>query len=276
MLRRKSSSLLPRKPTTATSSRPEKEIRIRVHRMAKVVTVNRSVDSTTRTTRVPPGNVTSVSSTTTPMCERVASARPSTRTLTTPTIGNARADSKTLPTGICASSAKRPILMVNPSPVAVKALAREVAVKALATMLEEEEARRSPRTGIVPVAESAISPNVAVVSSAPRRIPTDRSETIGSALSATSPTSPADIRASSARNRIPMEEAAMAVVGALVVATEEGADEVAEEAVVAEVVAEVVAVSEEDVEEAVATGVSEEVMIRRNRTRRSLLTSRAL
>lgn len=119
--------------------------------VAKEVSANLSADSTTRT-RVPPGSVTNANLTTTPTFGRAVSARTSTKTPTIPTIGSARAVSRTLPTGTCASSAKRQTLTENRSQAVVKALAVAIpaAVKALAAAIPVDD--NSHRIGIAPAA----------------------------------------------------------------------------------------------------------------------------
>lgn len=225
--------------------------------------------------RAPPGSVTSVSSTTTPTCDRADSAKTSTRMLTIPTTGSALVDSKTSRTADSASSVNRLIPAENLQEVkeAPDSHGRASVVTAM-----PEVAERSPRIGTVPAVELVTSPSVAVASNVPRPIPMEALATIGNVPIAAFPTSPVDIRASSARNRIPTE-AVMEVVSAR--ASEEVAEEVVVEAVAVEAVAvaEVVAVevaSEAVLEEAVAIGVFREEMIPRTRTKRLLLTSRVL
>lgn len=112
-------------------------------------------------------------------------------------------------------------------------------------------------------------PNAALASSAQRQIQTDHSEIIGNAANATFQTSPADIPASSARNRILMEARTAVARASVAAAAAEEVDAGVEVVVVEE------AVSEEAVE-AVEIGVFQEEKIHRKVIRKSLLTSRAL
>lgn len=253
--------------------------------MAKEI-VSRSVGSTRN--RVPPGSVTNVSSTMTPMCDLADSARTSTRMLTIPTTGSALAVSKTSRTVDTASSVIHLIPVVNQQEDA-KALAVEMpeaSEKASAVELMPEAAGLSLRIGTVAAAELVTLLSVALVSNALRPIPMEALVTTGNARNATSPTSLVDLHASSARSRIPMEAVTE-------VASARASEEVAEEAVVGEAVSvaevEVVAVVEEVIAVVVAVEVASEVvlgeavaigvfreMIQRIRTKRSLSTSRAL